>query len=225
MNSYPDIQRVDVYSPKISKRLEFKATQEQGVWKARAFRLSDGRVLRATNSNTPAPTVETIFFQAQTYDELITKCKEKFESETGEKAETIDSRYVNQRVEDWEHRLAKLFSLFTSQLSDRSFSVSKTSTVLMNEELMQKFFIKPIELKSMHVLKDGNTILMLKPKGLWIVGANGRVDLMTPTDSYFLIDTAEFGRESKWVIHDRRRNQTPLTEIVISRILSDEHIW
>ena len=225
MNSYPDIQRVDVYSLKISKRLEFKVTQEQGVWKARALKLSEGRVLRATNSNTPAPTVETISFQAQTYDELITKCKEKFESETGEKAETIDSRYVNHRVEDWKHRLAKLFDLFTSQLSDRSFSVSETSAVLMYEELMQKFFIRPVELQSMHVLKNGKTILMIKPKGLWIIGANGRVDLMTPIDSYFLIDIAEFGRESEWVIRDRRRNQTPLTTNEINRILADGRVW
>jgi hypothetical protein len=181
--------------------------------------------MRAPNSSTPAPKLETISLKAQTYDELITKCKERFESETGEKAEIMDSRYVNNRVEDWKIRLANLFEFFERQLSDRSFSVSKSSTVLMNEELMQKFFIKPVELQSMHVLKDGKTILMLKPKGLWIVGANGRVDLMTPTDSYFLIDTAEFGRESEWVIRDRSRNQTPLTTSIIRRILADGRVW
>jgi hypothetical protein len=225
MNSYPDIQRVDVYSPKISDRLEFEVTREHGIWNARTLRLTKGRVMRAPNSSAPAPKLETISFQAQTYDELITKCEERFESETGEKAETMDSRYVNNRVEDWKIRLANLFDFFERQLSDSSFSVSKSSTVIMNKELMQKFFIKPVELQSMHVLRDGNTILMLKPKGLWIVGANGRVDLMTPTDSYFLIDTAEFGRKSKWVIHDRRRNQTPLTASVIHRVLADERVW
>lgn len=225
MNSYPDIQRVDVYSPKASDRLEFEVTREHGIWNARTLRLTKGRVMRAPNSSTPAPKLETISLKAQTYDELITKCKERFESETGEKAEIMDSRYVNNRVEDWKIRLANLFEFFERQLSDRSFSVSKSSTVLMNEELMQKFFIKPVELQSMHVLKDGKTILMLKPKGLWIVGANGRVDLMTPTDSYFLIDTAEFGRESEWVIRDRSRNQTPLTTSIIRRILADGRVW
>jgi len=225
MSNYPDIQRVDVYNPKTSERLEFEVTREHGIWNARTLRLTKGRVMRAPTSSTPAPKLETISLKAQTYDELITKCKERFESETGEKAEIMDSRYVNNRVEDWKVRLAHLFDFFERQLSDRSFSVSKSSTVLMNEELMQKFFIKPVELQSMHVLKDGKTILMLKPKGLWIVGANGRVDLMTPIDSYFLIDTAEFGRESEWLVRDRRRNQTPLTTSVIRRILADGRAW
>lgn len=225
MSSYPDIQRVDVYSPKTSDRLEFEVTRGHEIWNARTLRLTKGRVMRAPTSSTPAPWLEAISLKAQTYDELIAKCKERFESETGEKPEIMDSRYVNNRVEDWKVRLANLFEFFERQLSDRSFSVSKSGTVLMNEELMQKFFIKPVELQSMHVLKDWKTIIMLKPKGLWIVGANGRVDLMTPIDSYFLIDTAEFGRESEWVIRDRRRNQTPLTTNVIRRILADGRVW
>lgn len=225
MSSYPDIQRVDVYSPKTQDRLEFEVKRENGIWNARTLRLTKGRVMRAPNSNTPAPKLEAISVKGQTYHDLLTKCKERFESETGEMAEIMDSRYVNDRVKDWKVRLAHLFDLFERQLNDRSFSVSKNRTVLMNEELMQNFFIKPVELQSMHVLKDGKTNLMLKPKGLWIVGANGRVDLMTPTDSYFLIDTAEFGCESEWVIRDRRRNQTPLTTSVIRRILTDGRIW
>lgn len=225
MTSYPDIQRIDVYSPNTSDRLEFEITRDHGIWKASALKLTKGRVMRAPNSSSSAPKLETISLQAQEYDELVDICKERFESDTGEKAEVMDSRYVNRRVEDWKVRLAELFYFFERQLKGSSFAVSKRSTVRMNEELMQKFFIKPVELQSMHVLKDGNTVLMLKPKGLWIVGANGRVDLMTPTGSYVLIDTAEFDRKPKWVIYDRRRDQTPLTTSVIRRILADERIW
>ena len=89
MTSFPDIQRIDVYSHETPDRLEFEVAQRNGMWEASTLRLTKGRVMRAPGTSGPAPKLERICLQAHTYDELVSKCKEKFESKTGGRAEIM----------------------------------------------------------------------------------------------------------------------------------------
>ena len=81
----------------------------------------------------------------------------------------------------------------------------------MHEPLMQKFNLPARDIPVLE-LASGERSARLEPRGLWIIGANGRLDLFAGTRHYMIVDTAENLQPPQWQIapFSDRRLLTPL---------------
>jgi hypothetical protein len=70
-------------------------------------------------------------------------------------------------------------------------SIANRTPTVMHEELMRKFNVPPTQMPTFEVIRGTERVMRVQPKGLWIIGANGRVDLITKKASYILVDEAE----------------------------------
>ena len=115
--------------------------------------------------------------------------------------EEIDKPYIERRVAEWANRIDALYSIVQDALSGmREISTSMSRSISMNEELMQKYSVPGRELPILDIKKNGQIIATLKPIGLWVIGANGRVDLLSEKGSYILVDHAEHGANPDWKV-------------------------
>jgi hypothetical protein len=128
--------------------------------------------------------------------------------------ESITKEHVEKRITDWIKRLNSLFKEIESWLP-KGWNSEQKKSVVMAEEMMEKFNIKSrkiplLELKS----EDGNATATLTPRGLWIIGSNGRVDLIVGDKHYLIIDQAENFAQPNWQIVNfkERKNFDKLTK-------------
>ena len=125
--------------------------------------------------------------------------------------------YLPERIDDWKKRISNLYTLVNHWLIDQQGYTMKTNnTVNMYEELMQEYEIEKQSIDVADIFKHGKLILSIKPVGLWIIGANGRVDLITKNDSFIMVDVADWQEDPKWTIfksNDRRNGQIFSKEI------------
>jgi len=111
----------------------------------------------------------------------------------------LDKPHVEERVSEWKKRLKDLFSLFEDALSHlKGVECKQTRHTEMYEGLMQAHDVKAQSLPILDVYKNGKMIFSVKPIGLWVIGANGRVDILTERGAYIVVDVAEYGQFPKW---------------------------
>jgi hypothetical protein len=70
----------------------------------------------------------------------------------------------------------------------------------MHEELMKTLKVPPRDLPILDLFKHGNPAASVEPRGLWIIGANGRLDLITGNEHYIIVDKAENFQDPRWSI-------------------------
>ena len=129
---------------------------------------------------------------------------------------------VQYRVSDWLSRLDNLSALIKSWLPS-SMSIISRSPVMLREELMVKFGVPSANMPSFDIFEGNTRIMRVQPKGLWIIGANGRVDLITPKSSYIVVDkSSPEESESSWHFYspDNKRKSTALDESSFRRLLT-----
>jgi hypothetical protein len=114
----------------------------------------------------------------------------------------INKEFIEERVEDWRQRLNFIFSLVKNALKNEvGIQFHDDKTVVMNEELMQKYDVMAIELPILEVKRSNELLASFKPKGLWVIGANGRIDILTAKGSYILVDLAGKEEPSNWQVY------------------------
>ena len=96
---------------------------------------------------------------------------------TQPETETIDTRYVQTRVEDWVSRLNALYSDLTAWLPP-GYRAEQSQGVTMNEEMMRKYGVQPRQLPVLNVLEGDVWKAKVIPFGLWVIGENGRLDVL-----------------------------------------------
>jgi hypothetical protein len=74
-------------------------------------------------------------------------------------------------------------------------------TVTMAEELMERYSVPDRELPVLDVLRGEDPVASFVPRGLWIIGANGRIDIITRSGFRFLTDRGRNGAPN-WVVID-----------------------
>jgi hypothetical protein len=117
-------------------------------------------------------------------------------------------KLVADSVTDWLQRLDALKVTMQSWLPVGMSIVDLTPTP-MNEELMRKFRVAPVKMPTFEVRKGPIRIMKVQPKGLWIIGANGRVDLITATASYILVDQSQRFCPSDWRYYTSTNRRVP----------------
>ncbi len=129
----------------------------------------------------------------------------------------IDRAHIERRIEDWRRRLSDLYSDVTSWLPP-GWSARERDDVTMHELLMRSFGIEERRLPSLVLTKE-SLAARLEPRGLWIIGANGRVDLVSFEGHYVIIDPSELYEAPRWTIsvfrdqlHPRRFTRDALVQ-------------
>jgi hypothetical protein len=133
-------------------------------------------------------------------------------------SEEIDREHIIRRIDDWVDRIEALYRQIGEWLP-AGWSTERQGTVRMHEELMQKFGVSARELPVLQLAHDGMPSARIEPRGLWIIGANGRLDLFRGRHHYIIVDAAENFSLPDWQIAplgDRRKSRKLDRETLIS---------
>ncbi len=119
--------------------------------------------------------------------------------------ENIEKQRVVQRlVNDWKKRIKMLFDDIKSWSGGLGYTFSVGPKLTMFEEMMAEYGVSPTDIDTADLYKDGVLVLTVKPRGLWITGTNGSIDILTDHGNYQLIAEMEetIGDKGKWKIFD-----------------------
>lgn len=130
------------------------------------------------------------------------------------------------RVDDWLDRLNELYRRIEACAARVGSQVLRKSIPQTREDLMIRFDVEPIDLPALAVVSEKSRVSFV-PLALWVVGANGRVNITTNTRTYILIDEEEYGNPPRWVIVNRakRNDQIELDDETILRLIRDEALF
>ena len=135
-------------------------------------------------------------------------------------SESIDAPYVQRRVDNWIQRVSSLYGELNAALPE-GWSTTEDATVTMHEELMRKFDVPAASVPSLALAHESGANATLVPRALWVVGANGRLDLTANGQRYLVLDLADSFTCPDWrvcTVQDRR-NQQPFTPDWLNRVL------
>ena len=118
--------------------------------------------------------------------------------ELTEFGDRTDRDHIERRIEDWQVRLRALY-LDLCHWLPTGWSGEQKLDVAMHEPLMRVFSVVERRLPSLVLSKD-DRLVRLEPRGLWIVGTNGRIDMISQTRHDLLIDQADLYDQPQWTI-------------------------
>lgn len=119
---------------------------------------------------------------------------------------TITKEFVERRVLDWKNRLHALFQEVQTWAKENGWRVEDNGSVQMHEELMQKYDVPETEQPTLRLDREDSFALFM-PKALWVIGANGRIDLYTSKSLFVIVDLAEDDQIPRWTIFRASQNR------------------
>lgn len=137
-------------------------------------------------------------------------------------SDSLTRAHVEERLKDWVQRIENLYATVESWLPV-GWNGERSRTVTMHAELMREFGVPPKELPILTILRGSEAVAFFEPRDLWIIGANGRLDLHVGDAHYIIIDTAENFQVPMWAIApllDRSRRE-PFNRDKLLAILKD----
>ena len=144
-----------------------------------------GGPLQTAEVDQPQEGIDYLIFDSNRFSDLRAAMAAWYQDYTGRWRTR-----VAERVNDWVRRLDELKSMIGGWLPP-DMSISHRPLTRTNEELMQKFNVPSTEMPTFDVIRNNDRVMRVQPKGLWIIGANGRVDLVTKSASYILVDESD----------------------------------
>ncbi|MEX0812939.1 MAG: hypothetical protein WD048_12040 [Chitinophagales bacterium] len=139
-----------------------------------------------------------------------------------EERKPVNKAHVQRRVRDWKRRVSKLYKDIQNWLTDKpEYTLVTGQPMRMFEEPMEQFVVQPQNIDTADLFKDKQLLLTFKPKGLWVIGANGRIDIISRKGNYILIDYSEQFEKPKWHIYTTqdRKNGKPFNKTELLNIL------
>lgn len=113
----------------------------------------------------------------------------------------IDKDYVDKRADGWISKVEKLYSDIKDALKGNSVVGFKSEQyMIMEEELMQKYGVPPKKVPIFDLFVGNQLKATFKPIGLWVVGARGRIDILTKEGSYILVDLGDDETHPNWKV-------------------------
>jgi hypothetical protein len=99
----------------------------------------------------------------------------------------FERQRVVEEVEDWLRRVDNFYKdiqAWLENMPDLSFEQSRVVT--MSEELMQHYAVVDRDLRVLDVMRDNQVIISFVPRGLWLIGVWGRIDMITKDRTIFI---------------------------------------
>jgi len=133
----------------------------------------------------------------------------------------LSKEEIEHRVHDWLDRLRDLFQKTEHWAASQGWNADSSDTVEMNEEPMKRRGVPAQKQPTLRLESPGGGYALFKPKGLWVIGANGRIDLYTPKGAFIIVDQAEQFSTPRWRLFraDKRPEGTPYTPDVIPGLI------
>ena len=93
--------------------------------------------------------------------------------------------------------------------------------VVMHEELMRKFGVAEKRMPTLELRDGAGHAARLVPRGLWIIGSNGRVDMRRDGRRYLMVDMAENFEAPDWqaAAAEQRCTREAVSEDWLKRVL------
>lgn len=129
---------------------------------------------------------------------------------------------VVDEVEDWVRRIERLYAQVREWAVDKGdLRLEQTRTVTMSEEMMQKFAVTDRELPILDVLRGDQVVTSFVPRGLWLIGAWGRIDIITKKRTWILVAIKK-DNEFEWrlVSSEDRRQTRPFEKASLVELTS-----
>lgn len=129
---------------------------------------------------------------------------------------------VVKEVEDWSRRIERLYAQVREWVDDNGdLRLEQTRTVTMSEEMMQKFAVTDRELPILDVLRGDQVVTSFVPRGLWLIGAWGRIDIITKERTWILV-AIKNKNELEWrlVSSEDRRQTRPFEKALLEELTS-----
>lgn len=117
----------------------------------------------------------------------------------------IDPEHILKRIADWKKRISNLYTNIALWVENSEYKVRQGPNLIMFEELMFEYNVPATEIQTIDILKGKIFVMSIKPKGLWIIGANGRIDLTSITKNVILVDVANQFEEPKWKLYENNK--------------------
>ncbi len=134
-------------------------------------------------------------------------------------SKSIDAPYIQRRVDDWIRRLDSLYRELSVALPEGW--LTEAGAVTMHEELMRKFNVPPASVPTLSFVHESGATASLMPRGLWVIGANGRLDLTADRQRYIVLDLADSFTSPRWQVSPAqdRWNREPFTPDWLHHVL------
>jgi hypothetical protein len=116
-------------------------------------------------------------------------------------SQDITKDHVVRRIDDWLNRIGKLFASVETWLPS-GWRIAGTRTVKMDSDIMRRFGVEPRQIPALDMVSPDGRKASIEPEGLWIVGANGRLDLFYGHKHFVISDRAENFAPPDWKIAD-----------------------
>lgn len=114
----------------------------------------------------------------------------------------VSKEDIENRVKDWKKRLSRLYKEIERYVNtQKELTLKNGPTVIMHEELMQKYGVGSEKLRTLDIYRNSKLFTSFKPVGLWVIGANGRIDILNAKESYILVDTSDKYSEPNWTVY------------------------
>lgn len=135
--------------------------------------------------------------------------------------ERVDRAYVERRVDGWLAAIEAFHADVVAWLP-QGWRGRKSGTVPMHEELMQRFGMPERHLPVLQLERNGDLQGRVEPRGLWIIGANGRIDLILPPRHFLIVNREDSSEPPRWMIASilERREQKPFDRTVLNELLA-----
>ena len=110
----------------------------------------------------------------------------------------LSKEYVQRRVDDWLNRLNQLFCLNRNWAGQQGWSIDDSGGTELNQDTMREVGVPPVVQPVQRLDTLDGSYALFRPKGLWVIGANGRIDLYTSKGAFVLIDRADALKNPVW---------------------------
>jgi hypothetical protein len=123
---------------------------------------------------------------------------------------SMDRDQIERRIVDWADRIDRLYAQIEQWLPT-GWTVDRSHTTGMHEELMRQVGLGPRQLPVLRLFHNGQLAGRIEPRGLWIIGANGRLDFFRGGEHFLIVDAAENFEPPIWrmaSLSDRGRMTT-----------------
>jgi len=126
--------------------------------------------------------------------------------------------------EEWKSSIRSLFDRIQSWLQNTGYQVKEGTPVAISGVKEYTYGLETeLKLPTADIYQANRLVASLKPKGLWTIGANGRIDLLNPKHRIILIDKSKDDEEPKWevIANSREKRRLPLTRENFLKLLSE----
>jgi hypothetical protein len=137
----------------------------------------------------------------------------------GTNAETVRGR-----VTDWIARLNALFDKLETWAAEvPNARVERDHMPQQIEDSLTRFSVKVREVPTFTAFVDRKNRIAFVPSALWIVGANGRVNVTTNYRQYALLDLAQPGTSSDWqlLVAGAKTHFKPFDQALFLKLISE----